>query len=476
MIDQVRAPAWNTVNSGYIIIAHFSRASLVPPSSIHRRVLRIAWPLTLANLSVPLVGLVDTAILGHLDRPTYLAAVAAGASVMTLLFWLFSFLRTGTTSVTARAHGARHGNEVTDTAARAMAMAMLLGLLMILFARPLVDVALHFIAPEAEVRALAREYGLIRIFSAPAILGTYVLIGWMVALQSARRALLVMLVTNLLNLLLDLILIVGLGLNSRGAAIASLGAEWSGFLLAAWLALDLNDRVGTRLRSAALTVRESYAELLRVNGDLFVRSACVLFALTFFTAQGARQGEVTLAANAIMLQLLLLFANGLDGLANAAEALTGQAYGAGRIRRLRLVTRSAFLWSWLIVALTTAIFALVPELIVSLFTSLTSVQEIALEHFAWLVLVPLVSVGCFVLDGVFLGTGLSRSMRNIMIGALILVYLPLWWSTRSLGNHGLWLTLVAFFLARSIAMWIWYRHRFPPRRVVRSSLEPMPPL
>lgn len=460
---------WNTTVHIYILAGHLSPFRLVPPLSIHRRVLRIAWPLALANLSVPLVGLVDTAILGHLDRPTYLAAVAAGGSVITLLFWLLGFLRTGTTSVTARAHGARRNEEVTDTAARAMAMALLLSLLLIVFSRPLVDIILHFIAPEAEVRALAREYALIRIFSAPAVLGTYVLIGWMVALQSARRALLVMLTTNLLNLLFDLILIIGLGLNSRGAAFAAVGAEWSGFLMAAALALDLNARVGAKLRRAALTVRASYTELWRVNRDLFVRSACVLFALTFFTAQGARHGEVILAANAIMLQLLLLFSNGLDGLANAAEALAGHAHGAGKIKRLKLVTRSAFLWSWLIAVIVTLVFALIPETIASLFTNLVSVREVVLEHFAWLALLPLVSVGCFVLDGVFLGTGLSRSMRNIMIGSLLLVYLPAWWSTQSLGNHGLWLALIAFFLARSIAMWIWYRHRFPTHKPIRPA-------
>lgn len=435
----------------------------MPKPSIHHRVLSIAWPLTLANLSIPMVGLVDTAILGHLDRPTYLAAVAAGASVMTLLFWLFSFLRAGTTSVTARAYGAGHRAEVTDTAARAMAIALGLGVVMIVLSRPLVDVTLYFIAPEAEVRELAREYSLIRIFSAPAVLGTYVLIGWMVALQRARQALVIMLTTNVLNLLLDLLFIVGLGLNSRGAALAGLGAEWSGFVVALLLALNLNQRMGTRLSRAALAVREGYSELIRVNQDLFIRSASVLFALTFFTAQGARQGEVTLAANAIMLQLLLLFANALDGLANAAEALAGEAHGAGKVGHLRLVTRSAFLWSSLITVLVTAVFALAPQLIVSLFTSIEAVQAVALKHFAWLILVPLVSVGCFVLDGIFLGTGLSRSMRNIMIAAVVLVYLPVWWATQQLGNHGLWMALISFFLARSVGMWGWYRYRFSPR-------------
>lgn len=435
----------------------------MPRSNIHRRVFNIAWPLTLANLSIPMVGLVDTAILGHLDRATYLAAVAAGASVMTLLFWLFSFLRAGTTSVTARAYGAGRRTEVTDTAARAMAIAIGLGLAMIVLSRPLVEVTLHFIAPEAEVHELAREYSLIRIFSAPAVLGTYVLIGWMVALQRARQALIIMLTTNVLNLLLDLVLIIGFGLNSRGAALAAVGAEWSGFAVALLLALNLNQRMGTRLSRAALSVRESYSELIRVNQDLFIRSASVLFALTFFTAQGARQGEVTLAANAIMLQLLLLFANALDGLANAAEALAGEAHGAGKIDRLRLVTHSTFLWSSVITVLVTLVFMLAPQPIVSLFTSIDTVQGVVLEHFYWLALVPLVSVGCFVLDGIFLGTGLSRSMRNIMIAAVVAVYLPVWWGTRALGNHGLWLALISFFLARSIGMWGWYRYRFSPR-------------
>ena len=426
---------------------------------ITRQVFQIALPMTLASLSVPLLGLVDTGILGHLSSDNFLAAVAAGSSVITLLFWLFAFLRMGSTGLTARAWGANDGRRCKELLFQSLLLALLLGLGLIIFRTPIVSLVLHLISPSAEVMPLATEYCLIRIFAAPATFMTYCTIGWLLGLQQARTTLAVMLIVNLANIVLDFLFIIGFDWNSRGAALASLTAEYLGVFTA--LAL-----VSIKLRSLdhnwqwrQLGSWHQYREFFTVNRHLFVRTALLLFTMTFFTAQGARQGDAVLAANAILMQLLLLVAFTQDGFAHAAESLTGQAIGARQTERFLQLCYNSTFWGFVIALVATALYWLLPHTIVSLFTSLPAVTSAALVYWPWLVALPLVGLICFMADGVFIGSGKTHAMQQTMIAAVLLVFLPVWFFARPMGNHGLWLAYLSFLASRSLLMgWLFYRY------------------
>jgi len=427
-------------------------------SQISRQVLHIALPMTLASISVPLLGLVDTGILGHLPKDNYLAAVAAGSNVLTLMFWLFAFLRMGSTGLTSRAWGAGDSARCKEVLFQSLLVAGLLGLLLVLVRRPVVDAILSLIAPSPEVLPLAREYSLIRVFAAPATLMTYCATGWLLGLQQARTTLAVMLFVNLANIALDFLFIIGFGWNSRGAALASLSAEYLG----ATFALTL---VAAKLRDLAanwhwreLVQWRLYRELFTVNRHLFVRTALLLFTMTFFTAQGARQGDEVLAANAILMQLLLLVAFTQDGFAHAAESLTGQAIGARQPERFYRICYISTLWGFVIALLATLGYGLWPETIIGLFTDLPGVATTALTYWPWLTMLPLAGLVCFMADGIFIGSGKTRAMQDSMVVAVLLVFVPVWFFSRPMGNHGLWLAYLSFLSARSLLMGLLFLH------------------
>ncbi len=421
-------------------------------SSISQQVLRIALPMTLASISIPLLGLVDTAILGHLPSDNYLAAVAAGSSVLTMMFWLFAFLRMGSTGLTARAWGAGDELRCKELLFQSMLLAILLGLLLILIRHPVLETTLALIAPSAEALPLAREYCLIRIFAAPATLMTYCTIGWLLGLQQAKATLAVMLFVNAANIALDFLFIVGFDWNSRGAAWASLTAEYAGATIALLF-------VNVKLRELPATWHwqrlahwPHYRSLFAVNRHLFVRTALIVFTMTFFTAQGARQGDEILAANAILMQLLLLVAFTQDGFAHAAETLTGQAIGSHQLDRFYRLSFITTAWGLAIALLATLAYLLFPQQIIHLFTNLPGVAAAALIYWPWLTALPLVGLACFMADGIFIGSGKTQAMQNSMLIAVVLVFLPLWFWSRPLGNHGLWLAYLGFLAARSLIM------------------------
>ncbi|WP_111641526.1 MATE family efflux transporter [Marinimicrobium alkaliphilum] len=422
----------------------------------HRRIWQLAWPLILSNLSVPLLGVVDTAILGHLPEARYLGAVAVGASILSLLFWSFGFLRMGTTSLVARACGRDDGDASRLLLAQGMVLALLISAVLLALQGWLLPLALHLMNPGNEVATLAHSYLALRLHSAPATLATYVLIGWFIGQQDTRSPLLILVVTNLLNIVLDIVLIIGLGLNSDGAALASVLAEYAGLALGLWVLRTKLKGISGRLDTGLLRHWRSYLPLLDVNRHLFVRTLCLLGAFAFFTAQGARQGELILAANAILLQLVMLSAHGLDGFAHAAEALTGKAIGARRLHQFLLACRDTTAWALAVALLMVLIYAAGAPWLPGLFTGQPEVLERVHRYYLWVCLLPLVAVWAYQLDGVFLGSGHTHAMQYTVIAAAIGVFLPLWWLTQHWGNHGLWLAFVAFNGARGLFLGGWF--------------------
>lgn len=430
--------------------------------SLTRGIWPLAWPIILSNLSIPLLGIVDTAVLGHLPHPHYLAAVAAGSVTLSLLLWSFGFLRMGTTSLVARALGA--GRDTLGIWLRAVALALLLAALLLASQFVLIPLAIGWVAPEAPVAALATSYCHIRLLSAPATLINYTLIGWFVGQQDARRPLVIVVSTNLLNILLDLLLILGLGLNSDGAAWASVIAEYAGLALGIGLLLHKLRRLPGRPRLhrhwRALTLWAEYPPLLRVNRHLFVRTLCLLGVFVFFTAQGARLGTQVLAANAILLQFLTLAAHTLDGFAHAAEALTGRAAGAGDRAELRRTLLGSSLLAGGAALAISALFWAGEPLWLQWFTTLPEVLAEARRQYPWVVALPLLAVAAYQLDGIYLGGGHTRIMQNAMLACLLLVFFPLWWLAQPLGNTGLWLAFSLFHCSRGLVLGVIFYTRW----------------
>ncbi len=422
---------------------------------LQKRILQLAWPIMLSNITVPLLGLVDTAVLGHLEDVSYLGAVALGGQVVTLLLWSFGFLRMGTTSLSAHAMGAAEfqGDRTERILQNALLMAILISLPLMLFAFTTIEHIIAFIGGSPVVQALAVEYASIRLIATPAVLIQYVLIGWFIGRGETKVALLLLITSNSINALLDVVLVYGYGFNSDGVALATVCADYSAACLGLYWAARTLNKMGKADRN--LFFWPSWNELkplININHQLFVRTLCLLSVFIFFTSQGAKQGDLVLAVNAIMLTLLLLISNALDGFAHAAETLVGQSLGA---KKFDLLKKSIWLTGTnaLIIALIMVCgFAWQGDNLLGLLTDQQDVLALAIEYSPWLIFLPLIGCSSYWLDGIFIGMQASASMRNSMVLAAFIVFLPVWFLTQGFGNHGLWFAFYAFLLARSLFM------------------------
>jgi multidrug resistance protein, MATE family len=430
----------------------------------HRRVWRLAGPIIISNLSVPMVGAVDTAVVGHLPDPVFIGAVALGAVIFSFVFWSFGFLRMGTTGFVAQATGAGDAVEVRTSLLRALLLGLALALGLILLQAPIGWLAFVLLDSGERLEELGREYFTIRIWGAPATLANYAILGALIGLQRTGTALVLQLLLNGCNLLLDLLFVIGLGWNVAGVALASVLSESLAALAGLVLLYRLLRPAPGEQRCYPLLDAVRLRALFRVNGDIFIRTLCLSGAYYYFTVQGATLGTLTLAANAVLMHFQHLLAHGLDGFAHATEALAGSAYGARRRAAFRAAVRACTLWALLVALLYSLIYALAGPGLIALLTGIDSVRGEALAYLPWLLVSPLISVWSFQLDGIFIGTTRTTEMRNGMLIALA-VFLPLVWLLPPLlGNHGLWLALMLFMVARALTLMVWY-----PR--IERSLE-----
>lgn len=428
------------------------------PSVTDRRLWTLAWPLMLTNLTVPLLGLVDTAVLGHLESPEYLGAVAVGANLFSILYWTFGFMRMGTTGLAAQAWGKRDRFSQVALLLRSVMLAVGIGLLLILCHQPLIRTGLALMNASASVTELAAEYATIRIWSAPAVLCQYTLVGWLIGTQYARGPMIMLIVANGLNILLDILFVTVFGWNSRGVAIATVIAEYGAAIIGFAIVLRRMPD-GQQFTRALFGTLTDYLAILQVNRYIMVRTIALLLVLAFFTAQGARQGDTILAANAVLITFLLLISNALDGFANAAEALIGESVGRNSKRRFFVVFRCALRWSLWGSLLLTIVFVFGGRTLIALLTGIEDVRTTAWQYLPWLWLLPFASVWGFLFDGVFIGATRTRDMQNTMLFSALGVFAPVWWLTTSWGNHGLWFSLICLMLARAVTMgWLCWSH------------------
>jgi len=420
----------------------------------------------LSSMSVPLLGLVDTALLGHLDSSRYLGAIAIGANFIGLMYWSFGFLRMSTTGLISiefgkhslRANENQKGSLIDEILLRSLILALLLGTLVALSIPLVSDTVISWMNASEVVAPLTREYIDIRKYSAPAVFITFAISGWLIGTQQARKALALVLTTNLTNIALDIWFIVYLGWGSAGAAWATLAAEWLGLILGLWFlfrysSLVRRDRTSpsnSRMRHWLQPGR--FRDMLGMNYHLLVRTVMLLFVFNFFTAQGSRFGDSTLAANAILLQLVLFSAYVIDGFSFAAEALCGEAWGARNRVRLNNIVRHCLYWAAGATLCFVVVYLVSPSTIVGLLTDLPEVTTTALQYRFWMAGVCAAGFVAYIMDGLFIGTGQTRAMHHSMLFSTLLVFLPCWWLSRELDNHGLWLAYFMFTLARGASL------------------------
>ncbi|ARB47600.1 MATE family efflux transporter [Alloalcanivorax xenomutans] len=428
-------------------------------TNLDRRIWALAWPLLLSNATAPLLGLVDTAVVGHLSSPVFLAAVALGGNVFMFLYFSFNFLRMGTTGFTSQARGA--GDNTLVVLLRALLLSFAIGVALILLQPALRELSLWLLGGSDEVQALARDYINLRILGAPAALANFALIGFAIGMHNTRVPLKMTLLMHSSNALLDVLLVQVWHFDVRGVAAASAAAEYIGLAGGLfWLRRHIFGDAWRALPRHLLLQAAPMIRLMAVNRDIFLRTVALLTVFFFFAAQGARLGDSILAANAVLITFLLLLSNTLDGFANAAEALVGDALGRGRATELHQAVHRTGLWTLIVAVIALIGFALGGVPLIHLLSDLPAIRDTATHYLPWMLLLPLTASAGFWLDGVFVGATLAREMRNTMLVATLLFF-PMWWLTRPLDNHGLWLALNLWMASRGLLMaWVWRRRGF----------------
>ena len=447
-------------------MAETAPAAALPLS--HARVLKISLPIMLAAMTTPLIGVVDTGVVGQIPEAEPIAAVGVGAIILSAIYWIYGFLRMGTTGLTAQAAGQGNRAEVAALLTRALMIGLAGGVVFILV-QPLLYRGAFAVSPASEeVEGLARGYMSIRIWSAPAAIAIYGITGWLIAQERARAVLVLQLWMNGANMGLDVLFVLGLGWGVNGVAFASFLAEWSGLAMGLWLC-----RAAFRHPSwrdwARVFDRARLRWMAAVNGDILIRSALLQVVFVSFLLFGGRFGDETLAANQVLLQFLYVTGYALDGFAFAAEALVGQAFGAGAVDRVRRAAQLTTFWATVTALILSLVFWLGGPGFIDILTKAPEVQVLARAFLPWMIAAPVMQIGLTMLDGIFIGATRSADMRNMMVVAVICYLGAVWLFTPLWANHGLWLALHVSFAARGLSLMA----RYPAlEKAVRAEARP----
>ena len=433
-----------------------------------RQILQIALPSIVSNITVPLLGMIDVAIVGHMGSPVYIGAVAVGSMIFNLVYWLFGFLRMGASGLTAQALGRRDLTEVTRLLVLSVGVALGIALLLIVLQVPLKWLMFWLIGPTADVVPYATTYFYIVIWGAPASLALFSLMGWYIGMQNTRIPLFISIMQNVVNILASLTLVYGFGMKIEGVALGTVIAQYAGLLVALGLLAKYYGRLRVHRGTGTLCFGETHnasplLHFFAINRDIFLRTLCLVAVNLFFTSAGARQGAVILSVNTVMLQLYLFFSYFMDGFAYAGEALCGKAYGAHNGTAFRETLRRLWMWMVIVTIAYTLLYILGGRWIVSLLTDEPQVIETSREYLWWAWLIPVAGCVAFIWDGVFIGMTATRGMLvSSFLSALIffaVYYFSLFTLHFSLHNHGLWLAQVVYLATRGIIQTIWYRLR-----------------
>jgi len=426
---------------------------------MNRKILRLALPNIISNISIPLLGIVDMALMGHLESDVYIGAIALGSLIFNFIYWGLGFLRMGTSGFTAQALGRGDQPETILVFSRAAFIAMVMSFLLLLLQGPIERLSFLVLKGETEVETLAMDYFRIRIWAAPAALGQFALLGFFLGMQNARLPMVVLVSTNIINLVCNFIFVMRLGMNADGVALGTVIAQYSGLLIALFFFRRYFKTLFKYWSFKATTQWSKLKNFLMVNQDIFIRTMCLVIVFSYFTARSASSdatadGEDTiLAVNSLLMQFFMFFSFLIDGFAHASEALTGKFIGAGDRESLTRSIRLLFLWGGAISLFFTLLYLVGGNGILRILTNNPDVITNARPYFFWVVLIPLISFTAFLWDGIYIGATAGREMRNAMLISTLLVFFPAYLlAGKFLDNHGLWFAFLLFMLARAVTM------------------------
>lgn len=423
-----------------------------------RQILRLAIPSIVSNITVPLLGMVDVAIVGHLGDAAYIGAIAVGAMIFNVIYWIFGFLRMGTSGMTAQALGARQLTDVVQLLMRSLSVGLLVALVVIVFQMPIKQLALAIVAPEPQIRSLASTYFNICVWGAPAMLAMYGLTGWYIGMQNTRFPMVISIVQNVVNIVASLLMVFVFKMDIRGVAFGTFVAQYAGLTLSLALLWTYYRRWWKYMQWKGLYDRLKMLRFFKVNSDIFVRTLFLVAVNFYFLAAGSRQGAVILAVNTLLMQLFILFSYVMDGFAFAGEALCGKYYGAENYGAFHAVLKRLFVWGMIVVAVFTIVYLIGGQPFLSFFTDDDTVLKASSDYFPWAIIIPVAGVAAFIWDGVFIGITETRGMLYSSVIATI-IFFVVFLDLRSVWhNHALWLAFILFLITRGIVQSVIYKY------------------
>ncbi|MBN2614108.1 MAG: MATE family efflux transporter [Bacteroidales bacterium] len=423
----------------------------------NRDIIRLTIPNIVTNITVPLLGMADFALMGHLkdNSAVYVGAIALGTTIFNVIYMSLAFLRMGTSGFTAQAYGASNVKEMNLALKRSLLVAAILALALILLQYPIQWVAFQLLDGSGEVKELARQYFYIRIFAAPATLGLYSFYGWYLGMQNAKIPMIIAILVNVVNIGLNFFFVYALKMTSNGVALASVLAQYSGLIVAVGFLFYKYKSYIKPYGKKDFLHKEAFIRFFKVNSDIFIRTLLLILTLAFFTSQSAKINNQILAVNSLLFQFFFFFSYFADGFAYAGEALTGKAKGAGKPEFLKKTVAYLFKWGWFIGAVISLVYWVALPLFMKVMTSDTQLLSLAHRYSVWIIILPLTSFAAFIWDGVYIGVTASKAMRNTMIISSVLIFLPAYYlGFPYWGNDALWLAINLFMIARGISMWI----------------------
>lgn len=418
---------------------------------MNEKILRLAIPNIVSNITVPLLGLADMALMGHLGNPVYIGAIALGGVLFNIIYWSFAFLRMGTSGFTAQAYGENNQGAAITTLARALFVALIASLLVIVLQVPIEWLSFELIQGSNEVEVLAASYFRIRIWAAPATISIFALTGWFLGMQNARIPMYVAILVNLINLGANFLFIFAFGMKSDGVALGTVVAQYSGLLFSLLMLKRHYGYLLPLIRGKALFELQGMTQFFKVNSDIFIRTLCIIAVFTFFTSRSAASNDILLAVNSLLLQFLMFYSYFIDGFAYAGEALVGKYVGARKPDQLKKVIRYLFVWGSVLTFLYSIVYLTANESIIRLLTNSKEVIEASIPYLPWVVAIPIVGTASYLWDGIYIGATASKGMLYSMLGATFLVFFPVYFlMNQQLGNHALWLAMILFMGSRGL--------------------------
>lgn len=417
---------------------------------MNKRILGLAVPSIISNITVPLLGLVDVSIVGHLGSATYIGAIAVGGMLFSMIYWIFGFLRMGTSGLTAQAYGRRDLAEVILLFVRSLGIAFGLALLLILLQYPILKVAFTLIDATPAIKELASLYFRICIWGAPAVLGLYSFAGWFVGMQNSRFPMYIAITQNVVNIAASLFFVFIWNRGVAGVAMGTLVAQYAGLLMASLLWYGYYCRLWQKLNWKMLTDYEAMRSFFILNRDIFFRTLCLVAVTTYFTSRGAEQGDIILAVNTLLMQLFTLYSYIMDGFAYAGEALTGRYVGAHNQADLRRMIRTLFAWGVGLALTFTLLYGIGGSSFLGLLTNEQEVLNASSDYFYWVLAIPLAGMAAFLWDGIYIGATASRQMLYSMLVASVSFFILQRIFQQQMGNHALWMAFIAYLFLRGL--------------------------